>query len=309
MHCAFRHRSRKGKNKLDDHKAVQLILRPDIEDRSFHHTTKAYTGPELKWPHAIKSESNSFIFTPDSDRILTARISDGVFISEPEWYYMIHRPYDKNRGMDGDSDLFSPGYFKVFMEGSDSAELTVESFSEKNPSDKKFLNPLSSAEREKKIKDKIACADDIVDPLSDLKQSLKSYVVKRGNYKSVIAGYPWFLDWGRDSLIFTRGLISAGLIEDSKAVLKQFGRFEQGGTLPNMIIGGDAGNRDTADAMLWFFVAVNDLISKEKSKAFLDELEKILSLDEVKDVDLEVVFDPPWDKDKMSKVKWYIGMR
>ena len=53
----------------------------------------------------------------------------------------------------------------------------------------------------------------------------------------MIAGYPWFLDWGRDALIFVRGLIAAGKLEDARMTLKQFGRFEQQGTLPNMIHG------------------------------------------------------------------------
>ena len=87
---------------------------------------------------------------------------------------------------------------------------------------------------------------------------------------SVIAGYPWFLDWGRDALIFTRGLVAAGMLQDAREVIRQFGRFEQGGTLPNMIVGADAGNRDTADAPLWFMVACSDLINAEGSRALLD---------------------------------------
>jgi predicted glycogen debranching enzyme len=86
----------------------------------------------------------------------------------------------------------------------------------------------------------------------------------------VIAGYPWFLDWGRDALIFARGLIAAGKTEDARDILQQFGRLEEGGTLPNMIRGKNAENRDTSDASLWFFVACSDIINAEKSEAFLD---------------------------------------
>jgi hypothetical protein len=102
-----------------------------------------------------------------------------------------------------------------------------------------------------------------------LNDALDQYVVKRGKMKTVIAGYPWFLDWGRDSLIFVRGLVAAGKTEDAKAVLNQFGRFEKDGTLPNMIHGSDAGNRDTSDAALWFFTACGDLLEKGGNNSFL----------------------------------------
>jgi predicted glycogen debranching enzyme len=97
-------------------------------------------------------------------------------------------------------------------------------------------------------------------------------VVKRGRLKSIIAGYPWFLDWGRDALIVLRGMIADGRTEDARAVLMQFGRFEKNGTLPNMIHGDDADNRSTSDAPLWFFLACRDLVRFEKKPSFLDEI-------------------------------------
>ena len=86
----------------------------------------------------------------------------------------------------------------------------------------------------------------------------------------MVAGYPWFLDWGRDSLIVVRGLIAAGRLDEARDVLEQFGRFEAAGTLPNMIRGADAGNRDTSDAPLWFAVACADLIRAQGRDDFLD---------------------------------------
>ncbi len=99
--------------------------------------------------------------------------------------------------------------------------------------------------------------------------ALDQFVVKRKNGLSVVAGYPWFLDWGRDSLIVVRGLIAAGRCSAARQILIQFGRFEQDGTLPNMIRGDQADNRDTSDAPLWFFTACADLIRAENSNSFL----------------------------------------
>jgi predicted glycogen debranching enzyme len=104
-----------------------------------------------------------------------------------------------------------------------------------------------------------------------LKHALRHYIVTRGQFKSVVAGYPWFLDWGRDALIFVRGLNAAKKFEAAQAIIKQFGRFEKQGTLPNMIQGDHAGNRDTSDAPLWFIVACADLIRMQGSEAFLDQ--------------------------------------
>jgi predicted glycogen debranching enzyme len=75
----------------------------------------------------------------------------------------------------------------------------------------------------------------------------------------VIAGYPWFLDWGRDSLIAARGLLAAGWVEEVRDLAVVFARFEENGTLPNTIHGSDASNRDTSDAPLWFGVVCEEL--------------------------------------------------
>jgi len=102
-----------------------------------------------------------------------------------------------------------------------------------------------------------------------LQQAVNHYLVKRSGLSTVIAGYPWFLDWGRDTLIVVRGLIAAGRHPEARAILKQFARFEKNGTLPNMIRGADASNRDTSDAPLWFYTACADLVKAEGKSSFL----------------------------------------
>jgi predicted glycogen debranching enzyme len=99
---------------------------------------------------------------------------------------------------------------------------------------------------------------------------LNHFVVRRGDFRTVIAGYPWFLDWGRDTLIVTRGLIAAGRLETSRAILLQFARFEERGTIPNMIRGHDASNRDTSDAPLWLLTACADLVAAEGGEDSLE---------------------------------------
>jgi len=257
----FRHLAEGREGKLADKQRIKLILRPDIEDRNFHETTKAYQGPEHLWPESVTAHHHGFTFSPAPERRLLIRISNGSFVWEPEWHYMVHHCLEAERGLDPDSDLFSPGYFSTFLKGGQSVELIAQI-----PEAQK-AKPLSGND----IAEHVCNNSDSWKIDEALKQALDQYVVKRKNLKTVIAGYPWFLDWGRDALIFARGLIAAGKKEEARTILKQFGQFEMDGTLPNMILGGNPANRDTSDAALWFFAACSDLVKAEASKDFLDE--------------------------------------
>ncbi len=256
----FRHRDGTGGRGLADDRPVKLILRPDIEDRSFHETVKAFSGPERAWPAAVTPEANGFSFRPAPGREFHLRLSGGAFVSEPEWHYMVHRPVDAERALDPDSDLFSPGYLTVFLGGGETAVLDAWAREDGEGDETEFDAPAEIAESPTEIS-----LDEA------LVRALDAYVVRRETGRTVIAGYPWFLDWGRDTLIVVRGLIAAGRGEAARHILKQFARFEESGTLPNMIRGNDARDRDTSDAPLWFAVACADLIESDGSDGFLDE--------------------------------------
>ena len=246
---------------LDDEKPVTLIIRPDIEDRSFHETVKAFKGPEQEWPEAVSTVQKGFVFSLSNGNFLNVSILNGEFVAEPEWYYMVKRPLEEQRGLDPESDLFSPGYFKILCVGGDTVLLNAAVVESRREID--FDNPINGVESH--------CFETGMPLAQAVYRSLDGFLVDRGPDKSVIAGYPWFLDWGRDSLIFCRGLIELGRFADAKAILRLFGRFEDKGTLPNMICGRDARNIETSDAPLWFFACCKDLIEQEKSHDFLNE--------------------------------------
>jgi predicted glycogen debranching enzyme len=260
----FRHPVDHLPERLADSKPVTIILRPDIENRNFHASTKAYRGPEDRWPHAVSAFSNGFHFAPDADHHLKVQISDGAFVWEPEWLYMVHRPKDAQRGHDPDSDLFSPGYLSALMEGNQSVTLWADAGSENEMplQDRPIPHFITLAASEE---------DEGAEPLTGiLKTSVDHYVVKRGDLKTVIAGYPWFLDWGRDALIFVRGLVAAGKMAAARDIVTQFARFEKQGTLPNMIRAENAANRDTSDAPLWLITACADFVQAEDDKQFIE---------------------------------------
>ena len=253
----LRHPAKAHPERLSDSNPVRLILRPDIEDRGFHDTTKAYTGPEKAWPKAVSPFGTGFLFSPAPDRHLKIAISDGRYHPEPEWQYMVHRPVEAQRGLDPESDLFSPGYFSSLLSG-DTRVVLAASAGMETPGDISF-----SPHDQPPVIAPVSVAKALAD-------AMDQFVVKREAHSTVIAGYPWFLDWGRDTLIFCRGLIAGGQYDKVADILAQFGKFEHRGTLPNMIRGENADNRDTSDAPLWFCVCCSDLLEKTGGLDFLD---------------------------------------
>ena len=231
---------------------ITLILRTDIEDRNNHEVTKAMNGPQEQWPNAIQPSGDGYIFAPSNNRKLNVSVKGSEFHSEPEWYYMIGHPVDQARGIDGDSDLFSPGYFKVELKGKQTAELVAA------------INGIPTFGKPTlAVKQETASIED------SMKLAMEQFIVKRDDFQTVIAGYPWFLDWGRDTLICLRGIIAAGLLEEAQNILLQFAKYEKDGTIPNMIRGNDDNNRETSDAPLWLYVACNELMQAQGNKKLL----------------------------------------
>lgn len=251
----YRRSSSDDTESLSDENEVQIIIRPDIESRSFHQKTKAFTGPEREWGNAIHPYDNGFEFTPYNLPGLNIFINNGKYINEPEWHYMISHKQEADRGQDGSSDLYSPGWFSTSLEGDKSIMLTATMLPAQNAW--QSVDPAT----EKALFEATKLSSTPLSLRQTLSNALNDFIVKRESLMTVIAGYPWFLDWGRDTFIAMRGMIADGHIKESIDIIKKFGQFEEAGTLPNMINGNNAANRDTSDAQLWYIVAVNDLIN------------------------------------------------
>jgi len=256
---------------LDPRDEVMVIARPDIEWRSFHEKTKAFLGPERAWPAATQPDAAGFTFVPAPGESLRIEASGGQYHQEPTWLYMVAHPDEKERGLDSHGDLFSPGWFELPLAAAQRTVLTAWRKNDQPAPSPVPLPPTSDLQSPSSV---------LRPPSSDLpprlpvpdalSQALSLYVVRRDDLRTVIAGYPWFLDWGRDTLIVLRGLIAAGRHDESLAILREFGRFEERGTLPNIIHGQTVGNRDTSDAPLWFCVAAGDLMAALGDAAVLD---------------------------------------
>lgn len=239
--------------------SVRLVFRPDIEWRSFHDTTKAAGAVENAFRNAIKPLPESlscegFDFAPYRDGHLTFTIAGGTWHEAPEWTYMVPHPDEAERGQNDCGDLFSPGWISCDFAPGYGAEIRA-AWSKDAPA-KMPTPPVPPAAGEcAALESRMAC----LDIPEAAKQAMNAFVQKRDNLKTVLAGYPWFLDWGRDTFIFLRGFIAAGHHQEALAILTAFASFEENGTIPNIIYGDTAGNRDTVDAPLWLFLAAQDL--------------------------------------------------
>jgi predicted glycogen debranching enzyme len=222
---------------------VRLTVRFDIEDRNFHSETKRNGGADFHFSsntHALDKKTG-FAFTPATDRQLQVFSDTGEYHPQPEWCENIPHPVEQTRGQVGSGDAYSPGWFEIPLAKGTNAILTATADS----------NPPSL----KRIK----VEPGKTDFTTQLERAARQFVIRRDKGKTVIAGYPWFLDWGRDSLICARGLLAARMVDEVKQLLLTFARFEKDGTLPNTIHGDDVSNRDTTDAPLWFALACEEL--------------------------------------------------
>jgi len=232
---------------------VRLTVRFDIEDRNFHSETKRNGGADFHFSTNTRPLENKtgFAFTPASDRQLHVFSSAGEYHPQPEWCENIPHPVEATRGQTASGDAYSPGWFEILLvKGANTefvvtAERLIPTQIEIKSGKRKADNPENSFDEQ-------------------LIRAAQAFVVRRDKGKTVIAGYPWFLDWGRDSLICARGLLAARMVDDVKQLLLTFARFEKDGTLPNTIHGDDVSNRDTCDAPLWFALACEELAQVKK---------------------------------------------
>jgi predicted glycogen debranching enzyme len=174
------------------------------------------------------------------------------------WFYNYEHEREEERGLDYLEDLYSPGRYDGILAPGKSvtfvASLGVENLVDPGIAYKSELDRQESLLKTAGIK--IGDRDDIANLVLAADQFLieKSARVPRA---TVIAGYPWFTDWGRDTMISLPGLtLSTGRFDVAAQILETFAGAVQNGLLPNRFTDdGDGAEFNTVDATLWFFHA------------------------------------------------------
>lgn len=256
--------------------SVRLTVRLDLEDRNFHWETKRNPAAEAHFESHCrvleqeeespeKSKAVGFVFRPDPERAVTVSTAQGSYHPAMEWAEWLPHSVEATRGMEGSGDGWSPGWFDLPLIQGEQVTLSIHteetdsSTTEKTGFVAARVKQLEAAYKRAGLHPADAWGRQLV-------TALQAFVVRRDEGRTVIAGYPWFLDWGRDSLIAARGLRAAGMAEEVRALVLTFARFEEKGTLPNSIHGEDASNRDTSDAPLWFGIVCEELAQSETER-------------------------------------------
>jgi starch synthase (maltosyl-transferring) len=236
---------------------VSLTVRVDIEDRNFHWETQRNSGSEHHFTAHTQALTDGvgFVFTPTPERQFRAEVDRGAYHHEAEWSVGVRHAVEASRGQTGEGDAYSPGWFELPLEKDSSVTLRL-SAERGVPNAQSFRSDRYERNDAAIQRARVGTEDGFARQLAI---AIQAFVAKRDQGKTIIAGYPWFLDWGRDSLICARGMLAAGMVEEVTELLLTFGKFEQGGTLPNVVHGEDASNRDTSDAPLWYGIVCEEL--------------------------------------------------
>ncbi|MGH7379817.1 MAG: amylo-alpha-1,6-glucosidase [Candidatus Methylomirabilales bacterium] len=233
---------------------IQLEVRPLIAFRDYHSTT--HENPVLD-PH-VEAEPNLASVAPYAGlpRLYLAHDADAL---DPAgtWYRNFEYDVERERGLDFREDLFSP--FTLTFDLTRRAQATIVASTERT--DIRLVPASRQAEvtRRAAVLAASPAQDDLV---RTLVAAADQYLVARGDEKTVIAGYHWFSDWGRDTMIALPGLtLVTGRADVARSILLAFARHADRGMLPNRFP--DAGEQpeyNTVDATLWFFEAVRALL-------------------------------------------------
>jgi len=195
--------------------------------------------------------------------------------SQGYWYRNFEYGLEKERGFDYHEDLFQP--FSMTFDLRHEALVIVST----EPKEIKSVDDLEKSELSRRgfLVGHAGAKDDLT---SQLLLASDQFIVSRGDGKTVIAGYPWFSDWGRDTMIALNGLtISANRPDIARSILGEFSMHISYGMLPNRFPDlGETPEYNTVDATLWFFEAIRAYAEKTGDLAFVrDELyEKLVNI-------------------------------
>jgi predicted glycogen debranching enzyme len=251
---------------------VELELRPFLAGRDIHELRRA--APERAWRLVEADETaGRYRFATDGEPAVTIAAPGAAFEPAADWWRDFELAEERARGFDFVEDLFTPGVLRLRL--APGAEATVVLAAEDEAGDGPTLWAAERARREA-----LLARAGFADPLPQrLVLAADAFVVRRGDGWSLIAGYPWFADWGRDAMIALPGLcLATGRHEEAKGILRSFARAVDRGMLPNRFPDdGEAPEYNTIDASLWFFVAAWRYLEASGDEAFVrDELMPVL---------------------------------
>ena len=233
---------------------LKLEIRPLIAFRDYHSTTHENSAIKRN----VDTDGGITSLRPYADLPeLHFSHDEAELDANGHWYRNFQYAVEQERGLDFTEDLFNPFALTFDLNRHRRARIIASTerfdirkadrFRDAETSRRKSIGPASTE------------ANDLV---RSLFSAADQFIVARGAQKTVIAGYHWFSDWGRDTMIALPGLtLATGRSEIARSILSEFARHVDQGMLPNRFPdGGETPEYNTVDATLWFFEAVRSLL-------------------------------------------------
>lgn len=211
-----------------------------------------------------------------------------AFTFEPQTFSHIIYPVEGSRGYDSKGELWSPGYFRVDLNRSEPAVIVASTESWEMI---ESLHPdeAAQAERQRRARllaeaypraeqgvaaELVLAADQFLIRPAARREDAAIIEASGDEVRSVIAGYHWFTDWGRDTMISLEGLaLVTGRHAEAGHILRTFAHYIRDGLIPNLFPEGQRkGLYHTADATLWFFHALSRYLAYTHDRATLQLL-------------------------------------
>jgi len=217
---------------------------------SLHHENGAFQ-------FAAQQNGPVIRFQPYAGVPCVSAITNGDYRHAPDWYRNFLYTAERERGLDDTEDLASPGELTWELAApGDEAVLMLDAGGLKVlPQSREEVADVAADLRTSERRRRAAFT-------RPLDRAANAYLVRRNAGRTIVAGYPWFTDWGRDTFIAIRGLcLAAGRIAEARDILVEWAGAVSEGMLPNRFPDrGEAPEFNSVDASLWYVVAAGELL-------------------------------------------------
>ncbi|NOT95401.1 MAG: glycogen debranching protein, partial [Nitrospira sp.] len=240
--------------------SVTLRVRPMLSGRDYHSTHRENAELDSR----LVESDQMVTWHPYHDLPAVRACHTGTYRHEPDWFRQVQFSIDRQRGLDHAEDWWSPGELTYQLKAGEASTLvfTTESI--------ESLDVAALIEAEQEHRAHIQQSAPSSDPLAHrLWLAAAHYLSERGNQQTVIAGYPWFTDWGRDTFIALPGLcLATGRTDVAWQVIESFSAHVSEGMVPNRFPDvGEQPEYNTIDASLWFIHAIDRYLAASRDDA------------------------------------------
>src|SRR5262245_20354943 len=251
---------------------VRLGLRPLLNARP-HEAPVDYPLPQT--PSLVSKDHQIEVrFAPDVPPLRLQLLErPGAFTVDDITIQHLHYRTEYSRGYEASGDAWSPGYFRVDLTEGQSVTVaasteSVETMTALTPADaraaelerrRRLLLSADPVLADHATAELVLAADQfVITPAGRVEDAARARA-SGDEARTVIAGYHWFTDWGRDTMISLEGLtLTTGRINEARDILRTFAYYFRDGLIPNLFPEGNKeGLYNTADATLWFFHALD----------------------------------------------------